>query len=77
MKKPTPSDIRKSQILGTHFFSRNTLRFFGQTMRSFKTAWYDKEKGIVKLYAPSKLAGFNTVRFIDVSDASNWKKVRV
>ena len=50
--KPTVYDIKQSLALGPHFFSRDTLRFFGQTMSSFKTDWQDKDNGIVRLYAP-------------------------
>tara|TARA_B110000444_G_scaffold234369_1_gene244611 strand:- start:371 stop:607 length:237 start_codon:yes stop_codon:yes gene_type:complete len=78
MKKPTVSDIREAGILGAYFFSKDTMRFFGQTMRSFKTEWNDKEKAIVRLFAPSfqdgKLMG-TTERLIDVSTVY-WKEVR-
>lgn len=52
MQKPTITNIKQSGVLGEHFFSRNTLRFFGQKMSSFKTDWHDKDKGILLLYAP-------------------------
>ena len=52
MKKPTITQIKQSGVLGEYFFSRDTLRFFGQTMSSFKTDWQDKDNGIVRLYAP-------------------------
>jgi hypothetical protein len=54
MQKPTISNIKQSGVLGEHFFSRDTLRFFGQTMSSFKTEWYDKDQGILRLYAPMR-----------------------
>ena len=50
---PSPQDIRRSGILGAYFFSDETLRFWGQSMRSFKTEWHDKNKDIVRLFAPS------------------------
>ena len=52
MQKPTITQIKQSGVLGEYFFSRETLRFFGQTMSSFKTDWQDKDNGIVRLYAP-------------------------
>ena len=52
MQKPTITQIKQSGVLGEYFFSRDTLRFFGQTMSSFKTDWQDKDNGIVRLYAP-------------------------
>lgn len=52
MKKPTPAQIKQSGILGPHFFSASTLRFFGQNMASFRTQWHDRDSGVVKLSAP-------------------------
>ena len=77
MKKPTPSDIKYSEVLGEYFFTRNTMKFFGQTMSDFKTEWSDKEKLIVRLYAPMRMDGKTigeTERFIDVSNEA-WKEV--
>ena len=51
MRKPNPSDIKHSGVLGEHYFSRESMRFFGQTMKDFKTVWHNKGKGIVKLFA--------------------------
>lgn len=51
MRKPTPSEIKANGVLGPYFFSRPTMAFFNQTMRDFKTEWFDKGKGIVRLYA--------------------------
>lgn len=54
------------------------MRFFGQTMASFATAWHDKENGIVLLFAPmidrGKRIG-ETRRYIDVSEETNWKEI--
>lgn len=77
--KPTVQSIRESLVLGPYFFSKDTLRFFGQTMRSFKVQWHDMDNGIVRLFAPmkdseGKVVG-NTERFIDVSDTMNFKEV--
>ena len=52
MKKPTPADIKRAGVLGEFFFSPDTLRFFGQTMRSFKTEWWHRNSGVVRLHAP-------------------------
>ena len=76
--KPTIQSIRESLALGPHFFSKDTLKFFGQTMRSFRVEWHDKEKGIVRLVAPMKSDGKRvgtTERLIDVSDPANFKEV--
>jgi hypothetical protein len=76
--KPTAQAIRESLALGPYFFSKDTLKFFGQTMRSFRVEWHDKEKGIVRLFAPMKSDGKRvgtTERLIDVSDPANFKEV--
>jgi len=76
--KPTIQSIRESLVLGPYFFSKDTLKFFGQTMRSFKVEWHDKDQGIVRLFAPIKSQGQIrgvTESFLDVSDPSNFKKV--
>ena len=69
MQKPTITQVKQSGVLGEYFFSRDTLRFFGQTMSSFKTDWQDKDNGIVRLYAPMFIGGDNvgtTERFLQV-----------
>jgi hypothetical protein len=69
--KPTVYDIKQSLALGSHFFSRDTLRFFGQTMSSFKTDWHNKDKGIVRIYAPMRdhtgQRMGTTERFVDIN----------
>ena len=72
MKKPTPTDIKRAGVLGEFFFSPDTLRFFGQTMRSFKTEWWDRDSGVVRLHAPvrdsdGQLVG-TTERFVRIVD---------
>ena len=52
MRKPTVSQIKKSGILGEHFFTRATLKFHKQTMASFTTQWLNKRTGVVLLSAP-------------------------
>ncbi len=86
MKKPTIYEIKRSGVLGEYFFSRDSLRFFGQTMSSFKVEWHDKAQGIVMVYAPIRdsfgnkmgyaqfLSMFQTQRFIDVN---NWAEVKL
>jgi hypothetical protein len=32
MKKPTVTQIKESGVLGEHFFSRDTLKFFNQSL---------------------------------------------
>lgn len=69
MQKPTITNIKQSGVLGEYFFSRDTLRFFGQTMSSFKTDWHDINKGIIRLYAPMIINGDNvgtTERFVQI-----------
>ena len=76
--KPTVQSVRESLALGPYFFSKDTLKFFGQTMRSFEVEWHDKDQGIVRLVAPVKSQGKivgTTERFLDVSDPSNFKEV--
>jgi hypothetical protein len=72
MKKPTPTDIKRAGVLGEFFFSPDTLRFFGQTMRSFKTEWWDRDSGVVRVHAPVRdsdglLVG-TTERFVRIVD---------
>ena len=71
MKKPTVTNIKQSGVLGEHFFSRDTLRFFGQTMSSFKTDWHNKDQGIVRIYAPMRdhtgQRMGTTERFVDIN----------
>ena len=54
MKKPTVYEI-KAALAGnpdeTHFFDRATLRFFGQTMKSFRVTKTDRP-GVFRLSAP-------------------------
>lgn len=69
MQKPTITQVKQSGVLGEYFFSRDTLRFFGQTMSSFKTDWHDINKGIIRLYAPTIINGDNvgtTERFVQI-----------
>jgi len=52
MRKPKPAQIKQAGVLGPHFFSADTLRFFGQNMASFSTQWHDRDAGVVQLSAP-------------------------
>ena len=49
VKKPTPADIRAAVSIGdaSHFFDRATMKFFGDTMRSFGTiqSWSKSDGG--------------------------------
>jgi len=76
--KPTVQSIRESLALGPYFFSKDTLKFFGQTMRSFKVEWHDKGQGVIRLFAPIRSKGRivgTTECFLDVSNPSNFKEV--
>tara|TARA_R110000796_G_scaffold165190_1_gene281992 strand:+ start:154 stop:396 length:243 start_codon:yes stop_codon:yes gene_type:complete len=80
MQKPTITQIKQSGVLGEYFFNRDTLRFFGQTMASFKTDWHDKDSGIVRLYAPMFMGGDNvgtTERFLQVESNAITTEVRL
>ena len=69
IKKPTPTEIKESEVLGEFFFSRDTMKCHGQRMKDFKTEWYDIARGIIRLYAPLPY-GINhttTERFIKVT----------
>ena len=76
MKKPTIYEIKQSGVLGEYFFSRDTLRFFGQTMASFKVDWQNKNQGIVRVYATIRNSRGQpmgeTERFVDIN---NWVEV--
>jgi hypothetical protein len=52
MNKPTVTQIKDSGVLGEYFFSRDTLKFFNQSVSSFTTAWIDRDANVVCLYAP-------------------------
>jgi hypothetical protein len=54
MKKPTVTQIKESGVLGEYFFSRDTLKFFNQSVSDFTTAWIDRDASVVCLYAPVK-----------------------
>lgn len=77
MRKPTIHDVKHSGALGPYYFSRETMRFFNQTMRDFRTDWHDKERGILRIFARGSI-GFDvkgvSERFIDVSKLP-WKEV--
>ena len=52
MKAPTIAEIKYRTMENVpHFFDRGTLKFFGQTMRSFKVRV--SPQGNVYIYAPS------------------------
>jgi hypothetical protein len=46
MKKPTVTQIKDSGVLGEYFFSRDTLKFFNQSLSSFTTAWFDRDNSV-------------------------------
>ena len=56
-RKPTISEIKRAtQRKSPHFFDKDSLRFFGQTMGSFKVA--QSPKGNIYIYAK----GYDTDR---------------
>lgn len=65
IKKPTPTEIKESEVLGQYFFSRDTMKCHGQRMKDFKTEWACIARGIVRLYAPKPYG--QTERFIKVT----------
>ena len=73
--KPTPSDIRGNYIAhveGGHFFDRETMRFFGDTMKSFKTI---EHEGDVYLYRRPdvKVSVFGTWKQVGREHFNAWK----
>jgi hypothetical protein len=54
MKKPTVTQIKDSGVLGEYFFSRDTLKFFNQSVSSFTTAWFDRITACRMLVRASK-----------------------
>lgn len=71
MKKPTIYEIKAALSQSedeNHFFDRKTLKFFGQTMKSFRVTKTDRP-GVFRLSAPiidaqGRKMG-ETVRFYD------------
>ena len=70
MKTPTIEEIAElTKEKCPHFFDKDTLRFFGQTLRSFKVS--DNRDGRFKISAPSycwsdgkkKLMGYSECLF--------------
>lgn len=63
MRKPTIYEIKRaSKKTSPHFFSRETLKFFGQTMKSFKVQKCDDGRYFIQ--APRKHGGY-TRRFFN------------
>jgi hypothetical protein len=80
MKKPTVTQIKDSGVLGEYFFSRDAMAYFGQTLATFTTAWFDSEQSVVCLYAPMLDAdGVKrgiTKRYIKITDDKYNEVVR-
>lgn len=63
MRKPTIYEIKRATAeTSPYFFSRKTLKFFGQTMKSFKVTRCDDGRFLI--YAPTKTGGY-TRRFFN------------
>ena len=45
--------IHQDKFPNSHFFDRSTMRFNGQTMRSFSVTIWDKEKSLFRIAAPA------------------------
>lgn len=61
-RAPTPSEIRaKSLATGSPFFSRNNMRFAGDTMANFGS--YRDAQGRVVLYRKKAVKGHNRGSF--------------
>lgn len=57
MKTPTPADIRAASLAaGHHFFDRQTMQFFGDTMRNFGTRTDDMGRVILYRKRPVRHA---------------------
>lgn len=70
MKAPTPAKVRSEYIARNHghYFDRSTMRFFGDTMKSFgcrmfegKPVWYRKLLSPINVFGRLKLSGINEV----------------
>ena len=62
MKKLTIYDIKRLTMeTSPYFFSKDTMKFFGQTMRDFKVSLLND--GRYKISAPSQ--DFETVRYFN------------
>jgi|14_taG_2_1085336.scaffolds.fasta_scaffold19858_3 hypothetical protein len=49
----TPSQLKvfvENGPTDSYFFSPDTMRFWGDTMRNYGVRWHDKEAGILELY---------------------------
>lgn len=75
--KPTIYDIK--YCVGGYFFSRDSMKFFGQTMKDFKVKT-NKDKSRCFIYAPAymrqddgkwRFAGFYSFREFTGSDLKN------
>ena len=61
MRKPTITEIKQSEVLGPCFFSEENMKFFNQTMEEFEIEWFDKENGIIRIYAHGRIQFDNPV----------------
>ncbi|KKN62624.1 hypothetical protein LCGC14_0510350 [marine sediment metagenome] len=77
-RKPTISEIKQAtRVKSPHFFDRDTLRFFGQTMSSFKVAvspWgnifiyarsYDRDRNMMRDRGVKQFMGYTFRQFKD------------
>jgi len=87
MKTPTISDIAwMTSETSPHYFDRDTLKFFGQTMGSFKVRKSPKGKIFIfapgkygtwsfRQYVPSKIVGKAQLRIIPRSSMFKLREI--
>ena len=63
-KLPTIYQIKRATLTtNPYYFTRDTMRSFGQTLKDFRVSWANKEKGIVCLWAKTKCNGAYSERW--------------
>lgn len=68
-KLPTIYQIKRATLANSpHYFTRDTMRYFGQTLKGFKVEWANKEKGIVYLWAKRPSTTNRSERWYIVGD---------
>ena len=75
MKKPTIYEIRHRTTRNQpHFFDRETLKFFGQTMSSFSVEKTEEEE-VFYVSAPSFMVDHRTAKkeFVNRTERWFWK----
>lgn len=78
----TASDLKRFVENGSndpYFFTRDTMRFFGDTMRNYGIRWHDHKGGIVELYRrrPVKHGLQSSAYFAVADEGSSAKRVHI